>query len=106
MYSGLDDITGFQYHLDWSIQFENVPPGVSTEETSVAILLSIWDIGYPAVKVDIRTMPPQVKLSIHPEAEVHPERATTKSAKRATARRRAKKITEFVQASNLEDGLD
>lgn len=98
--------------MDWLVEYRDIPEGVVIKShpefdgSSVGIMLSIWDVGYTGVQIDLKTMPPEFKYTVCPQEKVHPNRPISRTAKRAAARRRVKEAKEHVQASNLEDGLD
>lgn len=105
------DFIGVRYHFNWLVDLGELAPGVMTKpdpalDNTVGIMLSAWDIGYSAILVDINAISPEVNMSIHSQAECHPNRPKTKSAKRAAARKRSKQAKQIAQSSNLEDGLD
>jgi hypothetical protein len=104
-------VTGVRYHFNWSLDYGKTSPGAIIKPDPVwgddaGILLGIWDVGAEGSKVDIKSIPSSVHVSVYPKSVCFPNTPNTKTAKRAAARKRAKKAKELAQATSLEDGLD
>lgn len=104
-------MTGVRYHFNWSLDyFESSSDAIIKPDPvwgdDAGILLGIWDVGTEGTRVDIKSIPTSVQVSVYPKEVCFPNTPNSKNAKRAAARKRARKAKEIAQSTSLEDGLD
>jgi len=107
----IGSVMGVRYHLKWSLDYSEPAPDTVIKPDpawgdDAGVLLGIWDIGTEGTRIDIKSIPQSVRLSVYPQSVCFPNTPNTKSAKRAAAGKRVKKFKELREATGLEDGLD
>ncbi|KAF8323694.1 hypothetical protein DL93DRAFT_2069626 [Clavulina sp. PMI_390] len=65
-------LIGAQYRLSWQLQYENQPPAFEGKPLSAALMLSVWDVGYESLRVEIGGAPSFSKISVRPQPESPP----------------------------------